>query len=111
MSDPASTLLRWSPRLLGVLVALFIGAFALDATDEGLPALLLHAAPALALLLAVALAWRREWVGGIVFVALGVFYGATMTRRWDWILAISGPLIAVGLLFFWSWARRRAARG
>jgi len=111
MNDPVPVVLRWSPRLLGTLAALFIGAFALDAADDGIPTLLLHAAPALALLLAVALSWRREWIAGIVFIGLGTYYGVTMTRRWDWILAISGPLITAGALYLWSWARRRAARG
>ena len=46
MSDSLPGVLRWSPRLLGIIAALFFGAFALDAADEGLPALLLHAARA-----------------------------------------------------------------
>ncbi len=58
MTRPVSNLLLWSPRVLGILMALFVGVFALDAVGEGLAALLLHFAPTLLLLLVVAVSWR-----------------------------------------------------
>jgi hypothetical protein len=103
MTSYTNKLLLWSPRILGILVALFLGAFALDAAGEGIPAFLLHAAPALLLLAAVAVSWRWQWVGGAVFIALALFYTAIALRRVDWILIISGPLLVVGVLFIWSW--------
>jgi hypothetical protein len=103
MTSYARKLLLWSPRILGILVALFLGAFALDAVGEGISAFLLHAAPALLLLVVVAVSWRWEWVGGAVFITLALFYTAIALRRVDWILIISGPLIVVGVLFLWSW--------
>lgn len=95
--------LVWAPRILGIAVALFIGVFALDALGEGLRAILLHLVPTFVLLLTVLLAWQRPWVGALVFSALAVVYAATVPERPDWILVISGPLLAVGLLFLWSW--------
>lgn len=95
--------LVWAPRILGIAVALFIGVFALDALGEGLQAILLHLVPTIVLLLTVLLAWHRPWVGALVFSALAVVYAATVPARPDWILVISGPLLAVGLLFLWSW--------
>ena len=97
----------WSPRILGILVALFLGLFALDAWDEGLPAFVLHTMPAFVLLLVVAVSWHRQWVGGAVFILLALFYAARAWGRPDWIVAISGPLLVVGVLFVWSWLRRR----
>lgn len=105
----------WVPRLLGVLTALFLGVFALDAFEAGrplvqsLPGFAIHLVPTLVLLLAVAVSWRRDWVGGVIFVALSLLYALKAAPRFDWILTVSGPLLFVGMLFFWSWSRRRAA--
>lgn len=103
MTSSPRKLLLWSPRILGILVAVFLGVFALDAFDEGIPAFLLHLAPALLLLLLVALAWRWEWLGGAAFIALAVLYGVPAWARGDWLLVITGPLLVVGFLFLWSW--------
>jgi len=107
MTSSSRKLLLWSPRILGILVALFLGVFALDAVGEGISAFLLHAAPALLLLLVVAVSWRWEWVGGAVFITLAVLYGVTTMRRMDWVLVISGPLLVVGALFLWSWRHHK----
>ena len=109
MTDTARRLLIWSPRILGIATALFIALFALDAREEGFAALLLHSAPALFLLAVVAVAWRYDWLGGAVFVALALFYAAWAADRPDWILLISGPLLLVGGLFLGSW-RARSSR-
>jgi hypothetical protein len=107
MTISSVNLLLWSPRLLGVGVALFLGVFATDAFAEGMPEFLLHAAPALVLLAVVAISWRWQWIGSAVFVTLAVLYAVTTWRRPDWVLLISGPLFVVGALYFWSWRRHR----
>jgi hypothetical protein len=80
---------------------MFIGMFALDAVREGVPALLIHLAPAMLLLVVVATAWRWEWIGAAAFIGLAVLYAAS-ARRWDWILVISGPMAVVGLLYLFG---------
>ena len=106
-------LLLWSPRVLGILVCLFLSLFALDAFGGGktfiqaLPDFALHVAPMLMLLLVVGVSWRWAWVGGLAFTGLAVTYAVFARARMDWILAISGPLLLVGLLFSWSWLRHR----
>jgi hypothetical protein len=107
-------LLLWSPRILGVLVSVFVGLFALDAFSQGKPFLAavpdfaIHLIPALSLLAVVAASWRRAWIGGVGFMGLAVLYATTVARgRIDWMLAISGPLAVVGALFWWSWRRHR----
>ena len=107
MSAPAADLALLVPRVLGIAVALFVGMFALDAVGEGLPALIVHLLPAVLLLLVVALAWRRRWLGGVAFVGLGVAYAAIAWPRGTWMLTISAPLLIVGGLYFWSWRRSR----
>jgi hypothetical protein len=102
-------LLLWSPRILGIAASFFLGLFALDAFDPGtplaraLPDFAIHLVPAAVLLAIVALSWRRAWIGGVAFVLLAVAYAVAVRFRLDWILAISGPLLAVGVLFLWSW--------
>lgn len=101
--------LLWSPRILGIAVAVFLSLFALDALRPGtplaqaLPDFAMHLVPAAVVLAVVALSWRRPWIGGVAFVLLAAVYAVTARFRLDWILAISGPLLIVGVLFLLSW--------
>ena len=103
MTRSAERILLWSPRVLGILVALFIGMFALDAVGEGIGPFLVHLTPTFLMLIVVALSWRWPWVGGAVFIALAVLYSVSVWGRLDWILVIAGPLLVVGGLFVVSW--------
>jgi len=109
-------LLRWSPRILGILVCLFLGVFSLDAFGGGttlaqaLPAFASHVAPILILLVVVGLSWRWEWLGGLVFTGLAVWYAYFARDHLSWIPVIAGPLLVVGILFSWSWLHHRALR-
>jgi hypothetical protein len=104
-----SKLLLWAPRILGILMALFLALFALDAFKDGarfresLLAFAIHLAPALVLMAIVALAWRWEWIGALAFIGLGAAYMVIVRGRLDWMLVISAPLLAIGACYFWSW--------
>ena len=112
MTTTSDWLLLWSPRVLGILVSLFIGMFALDAFSEGKPLLVAlpdaigHLIPALVLLAVVLASFQRQWIGAVAFIGLAVVYAVSVKGRLDWVLTISGPLLAVGLLFLWSWFHR-----
>ena len=116
MAAISARVFLWAPRVLGLLVAGFLSLFALDAFAEGgslretLAAFVIHLLPAWVLVATVVLAWRRPWIGGVVFTALAVLYAVTTLNRPDWILVIAGPLLLVGGLYFWSW-RSLAASG
>lgn len=102
MTTTSGRLLLWSPRILGILVSMFVGLFALDA--QALPDFVIHLVPAVLLLALVAASWRWEWIGGVAFIGLAVAYATMMARgHLDWMLVISGPLLVVGTLFLWSW--------
>jgi hypothetical protein len=110
MRSTPSRLRLWAPRLLGLAVCLFLGLFALDAFDGTgdlsgkLAAFGLHLVPVLVLLAVVVLSWRRQWIGGVTFVGVALFYATVMAPgRPDWIAVIAGPLFLVGILFLWSW--------
>jgi hypothetical protein len=106
-------LLLWGPRLLGVVVSAFLALFAVDAFQSGKPLtraladFAVHLLPAAVVLAIVALSWRRPWVGGVAFVLLAAVYAVTARSRVDWIMVISGPLLATGMLFLWSWNHQR----
>lgn len=109
MSKMSGRLLLWSPRILGILVCLFLSLFAFDALGGGktftqaLIDFAIHVAPMLLLLAVVAVSWRWQWVGAVVFTGLAVSYAYFARNHVSWIAVIAGPLLAVGVLFFWSW--------
>ena len=113
MTTTSDRLLVWSPRILGILVSLFIAVFALDVFSEGKPFLralvdfTVHLVPAFILLGLVIASFRHPWIGAVAFIGLAIVYALTMSKgRIDWMLAISGPLLAVGVLFLCSWLLR-----
>ncbi len=116
MTSPASQILRWTPRILGLLIALFTGIFALDVFGRGasiweeILGFLIHLlVPTILLLIAVALAWRWPLVGAVVFLGWAIFYLGMAWGRFDITayLLISGIPALVGLLFLWDWLHRR----
>jgi MFS family permease len=118
MKRPVKRLLFWAPRILCILFAVFVSLFALDVFGEGygfwgtMLALLMHLIPTGVILIVLAISWRWEWVGGILFTALGALYLAMFWGRFDWsaYLLISGPLFLVGALFLINWLYRAELR-
>lgn len=100
-------LLYWAPRVLGILIAIFVSLFALDVFMDGynfletVVALLMHLVPTYIVLIILFIAWRWERVGGFLFIALGVLYILLFWDPTEWpaYLMISGPLFLVGILF------------
>lgn len=116
MEQRGRRILFWVPRLLAILMAAFISIFALDVFGEGYTfwetvlALAMHLVPTAVILIALGIAWRWEWAGGLLFVLLGGFYIFVFRKEGDWIsyLLIAGPLFLVGALFLVSaWVRKR----
>ncbi len=107
-----SQVLYWAPRVLALAYALFLGTFALDAFGEGFGfrgtfrAVMMHLIPTYIVLIVLALAWRREKLGAILFAALAIFYIIwTWGNHWSSFVAIAGPLLLIGVLFQISWMK------
>ena len=108
--------LFWSPRVLSILFAAFISVFAMDVFGEGYGfwqtclALLMHLVPTALLLAALIVAWRRAWVGAILFIGLGALYIVTMWGRFPWstYALMSGIPCLIGLLFLADWRYGRS---
>jgi hypothetical protein len=100
-------MLYWSPRVLAVLFIIFISMFALDVFGEGygfpevLVALFMHLVPTFLLTAATVVAWKREKLGGLIFILLGVFYISMTWGKFELLtyLTISGPSFIIGALF------------
>jgi len=118
MSPIARRLLFWTPRVLGIAFALFISVFALDVFGEHYPlpqlliALAMHLIPTALIVATVAVAWRWEWVGAVLFFGLGAAYIAGTRSHFDWTAcaAIAGPAFLMGLLFLLNWRYRAELR-
>jgi len=115
MNPGAKRFLYWSPRVLGILFALFLSLFAFDVFGVGLGlwesirAFLIHLTPVYAVVIALILAWRRAWLGAILFPALAAAYLVLFGSRGNWIAyaLIMGPLLLLGLLFLLNWKYRQ----
>lgn len=110
-----SDLLRLAPRALGIGFALFLSVFALDVFEtpasvvETLVGLSIHLIPTFVLLLTVAIAWRREWIGALVFGALGGAY-VVFVRGFPiaTYVVIAGPALTTSALYLASWRGHRS---
>ncbi len=113
MDPTRSRVLLWALRGLGLAFTAFLSVFALDALDAGYGVaetalvFLVHLAPAALVAGALAVAWRRERVGAVLFVAIALAYVWMSQGRWWWI--VPAPLLAIGTLFLLSGALRRRA--
>jgi hypothetical protein len=118
MTAGALQWLFWTPRVLGILFAIFISLFALDVFGEGygpwetVVALVMHLVPTFVVLIALAVAWRWEWVGAVLFCGLAFLYVVMAWGRFPLLtyVVISGPLLLVGVLFLLNWLHRTELR-
>ena len=118
MRESIKRLLFWTPRILCILFAAFISLFALDVFGEGygfwetIWALLMHMIPTALVVIALAVSWRWEWIGALLFIGLGAFYIVMTWGRFDWTsyAPISGPLFLIGVLFLVNWRLRSELR-
>ena len=111
--------LLWTPRIAGILFVLFIGLFAFDVFEEGLGfwgtllALFLHLLPSILLAIAIFIAWKREWVGALLFIGWAIWYLAFFLDRGFPRITyaiIAGLPATIGLIFLADWVWRRQIR-
>lgn len=120
----ASSMFHWIPRILCIAAILFISVFALDAFEPGhslgwqLKAFMMHLIPTFLLLMLLIIAWKREFIGGILFAltALILSYPVyQMNYRMNHsvmtslsvILMITFPFLITGILFIVSHYRSK----
>ena len=106
----------WLPRIICILAILFVSLFAADAFAPGLTiwqqisAFIMHLIPSFVLVAFLIVAWKWEYVGGIIFIIIGlglsplVFIHNYKMNHSIWmslwiILLITIPFVIVGILF------------
>jgi hypothetical protein len=111
--------LFWTPRVICILFALFLVIFSFDVFEGAhgfwniALGLLMHNLPTIALFITLYFAWRREWIGTVIFTGLGVFYIWQFWGRFPLSVyfLIAGPLFLLGILFLVNWIFRAQIRG
>ncbi len=114
MAAPFRNLLFWTPRVVCILLSVFVSLFALDSFGQGLPlwrqvaGFLIHLIPVYFLVAVLAVAWRWEWVGAVIFPALGLWYMYMTRLRFHWTvyLTLTGVPVLLGVLFLVGWLFR-----
>lgn len=100
---------HWIPRIIGILMTLFIGMFALDAFDPRLSVMqqimdfLVHLIPGYIALATVLIGWKWDLAGCLIYLVLALIYTFWAFHHPLWILCISVPLLVLSVLFFISW--------
>lgn len=107
-------LIYWLPRILSLLFVAFLSIFALDVFDEyqGLEvivALLIHLIPSFVLLIVIAIAWKRELVGTVVFFVGAIYFVWLMgfDQYWATYLTIPGMGVLLAILYALSWKQKK----
>lgn len=91
----------WVPRVLSILLLIFVSLFALDVFGQPnwFLALLIHLIPSFILLLITIFAWKYEKLGGWLFILLCLaamwFFLPPQTTT----LIFALPLLLIGFLF------------
>ncbi len=102
-------ILLWAPRVLAIVFIIFLSLFALDVFDMGYSgwelfiALFMHLLPSIGLIIALIVAWKRELLGGILFLGLGIymaykFFGFA-PRSFPVVAILLAPVFVVGIMF------------
>lgn len=108
--------IHWIPRILTILTILFISLFAMDSfapelsLKQQILGFMIHLIPSVILTIVLAIAWRYNLTGGIIFVALAIsasmfLFLVNYGRNQElWITlttmaAISLPFLIAGMLF------------
>jgi len=117
----------WLPRVICILAILFVSLFALDAFEPGLTiweqlgAFLIHLIPSFVLLALLIVAWKWEYIGGVIFVIIGlglspfIFIKNYNMNHSVWmsslvILTITIPFAIVGALFIVSYFKKKTGK-
>jgi len=108
---------------LSIIFVLFLSLMSLDIFEGNygfwgtILGLLMHNIPAIILLIVLIISWKREIVGGIVFMLAGILYIGFVLKNiittgfgWYyivWIIQIAGIAFFIGILFLVGWFKNR----
>jgi len=110
---------QWIPRIISILAILFVSGFAFDSFDssrtiwEQIGGFLIHLTPTYVLVYFLIFAWKRELIGGIIFMMIGIglmpfiymmnyHMNHSVWISLSVILLINFPFVVTGALFMIS---------
>jgi hypothetical protein len=114
---PSIKFIHWTPRILCILSILFVSMFAADSFEsentfwQNLASLFMHLVPSFILTALLIVAWKWEFIGGVIFIVLGIGLSPfifminynrnhfSIAQSLGIILMINFPFVVVGILF------------
>lgn len=116
--------LHWTPRIICILAIMFLSLFALDSFAPHLTiwqqirAFLMHLIPSIVLLILLIIAWKWEFIGGIIFSLIGLGFSPVIfahnykMNHSVWmslgiICMITLPFFITGILFIVNHFKKR----
>ncbi len=99
------TIFYYLPRIIGVLSILFISSFALDVFVAGEPllrilvGLFIHLIPSFVLVFILAIAWKFERLGGVLFILISSTPFFLLSNEWWVNTLLAVPFFVTGILF------------
>lgn len=119
MQKKPKQLIYWLPRILSILLILFLFMFSFDVFEasrsigEMAIGFLIHNIPVIVLTTLLVIAWKHEIVGAVAFLAGGILYiamnlinGTPWYLTLSWSATISGPAFLISALFFVGWRQK-----
>jgi len=97
--------LRFLARLAAIAGTLFVSIFALDVFQPGVPpleialALFMHLLPSMVLAILVVIAWKRAWIGAIIFFAVAAVPFLLLDNILLANVMLAAPFLVAALLF------------
>ena len=109
----SSKIFYWLPRIIAILGILFISMFASDAFSSEerfivqLGDFIMHLIPSFILLIILIISWKRELLGGIIFMIIGLgmspfVYNLNYNMNHSFWKSI-GVIMMITIPFFYSW--------
>ena len=124
MAGKINKYIYWTPRIISILFILFLALMSLDvfSSESGFQniviGLFMHNIPVFILSIVLAISWKYEIVGGIVFILAGILYIAIMVKNAltnsfegymiSYSLIVAGPAFLIGLLFITNWQQKKS---
>lgn len=105
---PMITVLLWMPRVLAIVLAVFLAMFAMDVYFEGMGfwetsgAFVERLIPSLCVIAILAVGWRRDGLAAIGFVVLAIAYCVAFSA-WKHLpesLTLTLPPLGISLAFY-----------
>lgn len=112
-------ILYWTPRIMAIIFIAFLGLFALDIFIPGqtvgyyIVGLFMHLIPNFVLAVILAIAWRHEKIGGLLFILISigftVFFKTYLSLPIFFL--ISFPVFVIGALFLINYYFKKRGGG